>query len=333
MSSLHPSINNMDNRIAVLDYIRAFCMLYIIGVWHLNNYLPPTLHFSSGVYRTFEAITVAILSTFTFLSGYLLRKYEFNTATDIWYFYKKRILRFWPLFFVSSMTLYLMHWMNTKQLLLGITGLTMFSPPPAKTLWYISMLMFFYAITPLVRWKKKKGDIDLSSLFAPLVVFFSLLLFCLLGAADNRLVVYSPVYLIGLLSKDLSLNRRQWTLLFTISFVICVVLSAIFHNMYLIRNICISLTGCLCLVSGAFIIVSKLRPTRLVVFLVYGSMTAYLFHRQIFGVVLYFLGNNESGESFLPLWLAIITLIILFFAAWVLQYIYDYLLKKIDRSF
>lgn len=126
-------------------------MLYIVGFWHLNNYLNPDLWFSGAMAMYLEGVTTAVLATFTFISGYMLKKYEFNSFSDVLYFYKKRLMRFYPLFVISALCMFVLKSINISQFLFGITGLALFTPQPLNTLWFISMLMLFYLLSPIMK--------------------------------------------------------------------------------------------------------------------------------------------------------------------------------------
>lgn len=80
-----------------LDIARALSMLYIVGVWHLNNY---TQSFDLAPWG--EYVKNASLGLFMFLSGYLLGgRYVVKDTKSLWHFMKKRVLRIMPLFALS----------------------------------------------------------------------------------------------------------------------------------------------------------------------------------------------------------------------------------------
>ena len=86
-----------------LDIVRALCILEIVGFWHMRNYVAlssETESLSSFGY----CITLGVLSTFTFLSGYFLKKYSIASFADVKSFYLKRFKRFWIPFFIASLT-------------------------------------------------------------------------------------------------------------------------------------------------------------------------------------------------------------------------------------
>ena len=91
------------------------------------------------------------LGTFSLISGYLIgRKYNCETWKDVLFFYKKRVVRFYPLFFLSAVLLYAIGFNNLSQTVISLLGLAPFMEPRPLTLWYISMIMVLYFISPFV---------------------------------------------------------------------------------------------------------------------------------------------------------------------------------------
>lgn len=310
-------------RIIEFDFIRGFCMIYIVGVWHLNNYLSVDMQYGNEV---FVYLKNAVLATFTFISGYMLRKYEFGSGCDIIHFYKKRVLRFYPLFILSALSLFVMQWMDIKQLLYGISGLAMFTDAPVKTLWYISMLMFLYAITPIMR-LKKLNKMRYGKLFVFCLVLVVLIILYRKEIIDERLMRYMPIYVLGLYVKDLNFNKKQWmsiglgSLIFIVGFWLI-------HIDRVIFSCIVAFWGAASLIAIGFLLPVK-RFYGPINFFAYSSMTAYLFHRQIFGIALWLLGVRGFGEPYLPLFIAIITLVLLFLSSWLMQFIYDRLISHL----
>lgn len=131
------------------DNTRAICMIWIVCIWHLGGYIDlfPTEFYSGNA----SYITDSCLAAFSFLSGFFLSKYEIVNKEDFFYFYKRRFVRYYPLFFISALSLTIVGYIpNLKIFLLTITGLGVFFPPQAPTLWYISMLTLFYLFTPFI---------------------------------------------------------------------------------------------------------------------------------------------------------------------------------------
>lgn len=320
----------MTNRIVQFDLIRGLCMLYIVGLWHFNNYLGQEYQFSPIVSEWLQYLTIAVLATFTFISGYMLRKYEFHSRSDVVLFYYKRLQRFYLLFLLSAVSLFLMRWMSGSQFLNLISGLALFSSQPVKTLWYISMIMLLYAITPLIRWNVK-SRVEISSL---IIVGIAVLLFGLLfsiGHADERLLLYTPAYFIGLFTWKLPTKRINWVYILVVS-ILVFVLSILKLSSYPVLQHCIvALSGGASIIALGFIVPIIHGSKIIISFLAYCSMAVYLFHRQFFGISLYLFGVRGNGEPYLPLWLALIVLVITFLCSWLIQKGYDTLITKSNR--
>lgn len=131
-----------------IDTARGLCMLYIVGIFHLTQYL------GKNYYLLYNAvgnnIMCASLGTFSFLSGLLLgKKYVFASMKDVLYFYKKRVIRFYPLFIIATLLLWFIGMNSLYQSIIGLLGLSPFTSNQPMTLWYISMLIVFYFITPV----------------------------------------------------------------------------------------------------------------------------------------------------------------------------------------
>ena len=80
-----------NKRNLTLDITRAICILWIVGVWHLQDYFAQ-LNFANDVTKM---ITAGVLVTFTFLSGLFLGKKKISALQ----FYQGRLKRFYILFF------------------------------------------------------------------------------------------------------------------------------------------------------------------------------------------------------------------------------------------
>ena len=134
------------------DVARVVCMTYVIFV-HLYDYVYNVKVGTAIVEIPSLAIIVdACLGLFTFISGYLLgSKYIFVKQSDnIWEFYKKRILRIFPLFILSAVVLWLIGINGTRQTLNGLLCISPFVTPRPKTLWYIPVILLCYAVTPII---------------------------------------------------------------------------------------------------------------------------------------------------------------------------------------
>ena len=165
-------------------------MFYIVGIFHLTQYVGESYYLNNNVYG--NSLMWSCLGVFSLISGYLLGlKYECKSFHDVLYFYKKRIVRFYPLFVLSALCLLFIGFNDLSQTLYSLSGLAPFVSHSPKTLWYISMIMFFYLISPIVLTSRKKRIIFSIAI---------LTLFCVLSrliSVDLRFLYNLMLYLFG----------------------------------------------------------------------------------------------------------------------------------------
>lgn len=327
-----------NNRDYTIDIVRALCALEIIAFWHMMDYLPDSSSLA-GYYLNFaKLLTNTALATFSFISGVCLSKYKFNNKSDILFFYKKRLVRFYPLLVLSALTLLVAgyvfhhHWFTgTTQFLTTILGVNVFFPPLTMTLWYFSMIMFFYMITPFVlSMKKNLHRIHSSTIILALIIVADLFVL----DVDNVFYLYYPFYVIGLVLPSSSLvflykKKAMFLPLSIILFAIIVVITCSSTGFYLGGAIYIAMiSGLLALFSvAAWIYSLSRRATRILFLISYSSMVAYLFHRQIYFVLVNFLGD-KNGD--LNLFKALgISVPIIFLFSFAIQKAYDYIVNKL----
>jgi len=148
-----------NERIVQLDLAKVIAFIWIVFFWHLVNYLSYDYKFKLVVYNDYgHCITRTMLSLFVFLSGLFLSKYTFLSKVDAYEFYKRRFVRFYPLYVVACITIYFSgdYIPSLKQLLFSILGLSGILSPAVGTMWFMSMMMFFYLITPTLYDVRKK---------------------------------------------------------------------------------------------------------------------------------------------------------------------------------
>ena len=180
------------------DVVRVVCMTYLVAFFHLSGYVYP--NGLTGVCHSLSmALAHASLGLFTFVSGYLLgRKYRFGQpeSVGVWTFYKKRILRVFPLFVLASVALWLIGLNGARATLNGLLCISPFVNPVPLTMYYIPLILWCYLVTPLIsrrgwRWRMFWGI----SLFVLLVVAR-----ILVPSIDNRFVFNVFFYLVGIVS-------------------------------------------------------------------------------------------------------------------------------------
>lgn len=319
----------MKNRNLQFDIARVLAMLWIVGIWHLTGYMS-TQNSNLILFYGASIITDVALATFMFISGFFLSKYQFETKEDIWIFYKKRLQRFYILFAMSAISMWL-GGMNPGLGLLCTTlsGLSSYILPQPKTLWFFSMLFSFYILTPLI-WRTYKR-LKLSTLMNQLGgVLLSTLLIFLIGLVhpmDERLYWCFPCYVCGLVLGKFKLIMKITQNgiaggLTIIAFIIMLSLG-LFDNKLMVLIIPIGIAGLLSLSYW----LSRLPINKVILFLSYSSMSMYLFHRHVFRLGRMVFCEADGG---FPIWFAYIVMLPLAtFVGYYIQTFYDKMSKRL----
>ena len=316
-----------SRRIFGFDVARVFSILFIVAVYHVLGY--------AGVYgrnplvRTF---TYASLCIFTFISSFLLTtKYKFESKEEILAFYKKRVLRFYPLFFLASVSLYLLGVNSGLNTLKGLLGISPFFKPHPLTMWYCAMLISLYLLTPFLAtggWKKS------------LLKF--LLIMCIMGTVDiafdsvvPRTYWYYLVYYVGIIVGQywgegfLVFLKRYWIVFFLVFLLLAVLTLATRSNALKYVNSGVGMFALLSLyLRIGDVCENHMMLKKPILCISYSSMCMYLFHRQIFEVMLKFF--HPSSALTIGLYLGSVGVILTIVLAYLIQRFYDLLLMRIQ---
>lgn len=316
----------VKNRNITFDVVRSICMLWIVGFWHIADYVG----FNKSLDNWGGYITGCTLACFCFISGFFLGTKRISPTE----FYISRFKRFYILFFFAGLTMYLGGWIKGfSQFIFSMTGLSCFILPQPKTLWFFSMMIIFYALTPVILYKTsinpKKCILEktIRSLF--FVCLFILISYFF--EIDIRLPRYFVFYCIGLIipHSKLELGLRYKYYIFIISLIILLIIKPNkFESDYL--KVSGYIVGILFLLSLSEII--KSANVKFVnysfIILSYASMCTYLFHRHI--LKLFCLIINQEYHHVYSYWWAVM-LIVTILISYYIQLIYDkYLMKKIN---
>ena len=326
------------NRDVTLDIVRALCILEIVGFWHLLNYVDP-LQVNGSIMTYGDRVTIGVLSTFTFLSGFFLKKYKIESICDALSFYLKRFKRFWIPFFISSLSLHIaslaVHqpwYVDNWHFAASLLGLSVFTVPTPSTLWYMGMIMFFYVLTPIVLCAKKKLNKVILSVLLYIVMGFLIIYFHL----DRRTIYYMPMYLLGLIlpSDCVSYIKANKEVSLLLSFFFLLLAMIIKANTA--RLVIILLIVPIALISlSSFLSDSKIVVNCLSI-ISYASMSMYLFHRQLFLCSVFLYNINSSGSISnltMPIWsLVFFVLPIIVLFSFCFQRAYDYALKLCEKK-
>lgn len=319
----------MSSRIYSLDIARSFCVLWIIGVWHMMDYVghDPAIDIGGAI------ITRGVLSCFTFLSGFFLGKKQICVES----FYKSRLLRFWPLLFLSATSMYIMGLIDNTYAYIGtITGLSCFVMPWAFTLWYFSMLIFFYAITPLLLYKDHlpfKTHRVTNIILRGIVILLLITLYSLFNTETERLIPYYVFYVLGIITPYSMMDYLKKIFIQIVFIILCIV--SIYSDLFLNKDALhivasFSIVGMIFIISSWIEAIGSSRMNKTFTLISYSSMCAYLFHRQVYGVIA-FVSKRVFG--FVTLSLAPIMIIVILVAAYFVQKYYDIIINKLNIKY
>ena len=280
------------------DIARSLCMIYVVFN-HLYGYVYDVI--SACVIPAHAILGDACLGLFTFSSGYLLgSKYKFGVKSDVnvWGFYKKRILRIFPLFVLSAVVLWLIGFNGTRQTLNGLICISPFVIPRPRTLWYIPVILLCYAVTPIISRNTLKSRIRNCLIVYALLLGISRFI----PTTDGRLLFNVFFYMVGVISSscfDWKMNFRYgklMKLLIILIFIILLCIGQINDNFHL--KLFRRIVGGVGVFAWLFVCeyISKLFIDsingnkdrwkgwicQLVGFISYASMACYMFHRLFF---------------------------------------------------
>lgn len=315
----------MNKRVAFFDCARSLCMLFIVAYWHIYAHFTVPFEFPSP---WGGSISRGVLGSFFFISAYFLGRKPIASMQDALAFYKKRLLRFYPMYFLSCTTLLLVHYLvkvdyisSFRQYVLSLFGLSCFITPAPKTIWFVSMLIPFYLVTPLINacagvWKKA----------ACCCAIFAAMWAMGLGGVplDTRLALYFPVYSAGIiLGSCRDIGERPCPVALAGGLLVFCAGVWMYDRTGLFVWHYPVMFGFIAFILEVGKIISRYRmPARVFGFISYGSMAAYLFHRQMLGIPLVLMGK-------LPVWFFYLVILpAVLGISWAIQFVYD---KGMDR--
>lgn len=315
--------NSQELRENYLDNARALSMIYIISFWHMLNYTSYSFPQPIGDY-----ITSMFLGALFILSGYLLRqKYTINNFSSFGLFIKKRILRIFPLLIASILSIYFIYEVSLKQSLYTLLGISAFFLPNIKTLWFVSMIIFFYLLYPLISVKYKYKYV--------LIFILYLLLYSIhikTYPIDIRFFYYLPCFIIGIFIAENNLHffRKNSLVILTITLCcLCYILYKDQNNILgLLLMSIITLGGGLMVINFSRLVSNNSLLNKILFFVAYSSFAAYLFHRQIFAISKKIIPEYGNYYDFI---IFFFISIIIFYISYHIQSLYDTLIHKICK--
>ncbi|KAF0146395.1 MAG: acyltransferase 3 [Nitrospirae bacterium] len=305
----------IDNkqRIFEADIIRCLFILYIITVRHPIDYIARFIDKASlediRIYVLLNNTFVLIaLGMFIFISGLLIaRRYPvLRDSKERASFIKARIFRIYPLYLLAliiftffivpgpfELLSFAAHIFSLNLLLSPLTG------TPIFTLWFVGLIFSYYLLFPVV--------INSSDRLFRTVILLGFILSLLsllhkhLGIVDERVIIYLPVFFIGIYCGRNGLMHvlRSKTVVMSSTFIL---IPSFYYNLIRLQDktvlpndsLTIFIVCNLVMISSispvwnlARLLASALGTNRdFISKIAYYSYCMYLFHRIIFFVLL-----------------------------------------------
>ncbi len=324
-------MNNNKQRDTGVDILRSIGMIYIIGYWHIFNYTDP---FPAYFNFFTDLLTRIILAFLVLMSGYYAGK-GFNIKNSFWDFYRKKVIRIYPLYFLALVIFFFIGINGTNGTLTGALLISMFIKPVPWTLWFITMLMVFYIATPIIQHCLHRYK--LSVLIYTSIFVCSLLLFygIVTNQLDVRLIMYFPAYLIGIIVANRKLHHfYKYKYMFAIiAFIIIIVMPLDVTNNYLKALIIIpfiTIIAFILMLWSRSIDIQSSFFIKYATMLSYSTFCMYLFHRPVYELLMYIYRPTQLiwQLSYLVLIGVPLTIVLSYY----IQKSYDVFMNKLGKT-
>lgn len=274
------------NRNIGIDFLRGLSTLYIVGFWHIFSYTDALSKYNNIL--TYK-LTLVILGTFVLISGYFIGmqnlKIDINGIIE---FYKHKILRIYPLYFIAIVLFTMLGLSTLTTSIKAALLISMIITPAPLTLWFVTMLMLFYAISPLLIYAFKTIRVGRLMIYCLIMIIALTAYWYFTRKLDIRLIMYFPSFVLGvfLANNNVELVEKKFksgilmTTIFCISFLF---LTIPYKKLNEILDPPMILLCSYYLFNGAKkIVFSSHKICKAVAILSYSSYCMYLFHRPIY---------------------------------------------------
>lgn len=204
-------ISLISKRLFEADVLRAFAILVIL-ISHAHYYFDHQTIVFQMMDRADEYIDILGLGLFFFISGYLLyhNNPTITNLRDIFGFYKKRVLRIYPLYwaalFVSLLCFGYLHMyyfhptdFSIYTFITNLLGLQFITNETLLTFWFIGAILVYYTLYPIIiRVSKNTRDIALISLCITAIIICAKIVF---RNIDQTIYLYLMVFAAGIIAR------------------------------------------------------------------------------------------------------------------------------------
>ena len=309
-------------RNASLDWLRVISILYITAFWHLFNYtrIWPAYH-----HPVFWRITVLALALFVLISGFLIGSANTpKTRQELWIFSYKRFIRIYPPYVFALALFAILELSGRLTLLKGAFLVGIIFTPPPPTLWFIGMIVIFYALAPIIMYMSEQVSLLKVTIFVGLLVAGLVVIRHYTGLFDPRLPLYLPVFVTGVMLARRPQIQLSAATVFPM-FLAAAFSAALSLNAAGIPDQSLWMLP-FAMSSSALIFLlfnGRLRRSIAIEKLSYASFFLYLLHRPIYHAFVRFF-KIEDGISRVVM-LMFFALPIAVLLAYIAQHVYDHL--------
>ena len=318
-----------------IDILRALSTLYIVGFWHLFTYTTAFPQHNNAI--TYK-LTLVILGTFVLISGHFIGEKDLQmTKNDIAKFFQRRLLRIYPLYILALGLFTTMKISNLTISLKAALLISMFVKPAPLTLWFITMLLLFYFISPLFIHASKTLQTQRFIGYYIIAVLLLITYSVFTKMLDTRLLLYSPAFILGIriAKNDINISIGKYKIYYLAALIISFLLSFVttpYEELNAIINApMVLLFSHLFFNVAKRLIIRSEQVRKTISFLSYSSYAMYLFHRPIYDIAkrIYFPETPAAQAVYLLVFcLPLITL-----CSFMIQKFYDIALDKLNRTF
>jgi peptidoglycan/LPS O-acetylase OafA/YrhL len=243
-------ITTMKEKIIAFDFLRALAIAMIIPA-HLSNFLSST-YSKLALYSVDPYFANMGLGLFIFMSGYLLyyNNHSINSFQSVLSFYKKRLLRIFPLYWTAIAAFTLVFFIfapklnsgfvfpnaeyvfSSHNIIMHVLGLQILLAPayvsPLLTLYFVGLIIVFYAVYPIIIMVSKNSK---QLIFYSCLIFLGFLLISrTFNIIDPRFFMFFPTFIFGIFTCKESIFDKSMTNILKIPFIqlLLAVLPAIF---------------------------------------------------------------------------------------------------------
>ncbi|MCX9084521.1 MAG: acyltransferase family protein [Candidatus Methanoperedens sp.] len=285
----------MKKRIEEIDTLRAFAIIFIIFN-HINPYTSFDFLKKSESYFGFIG-----LSIFFFISGFLLVNNSLiSSRTDFLKFFKKRILRIYPIYWFSIICSYFIVYMlninlpffqkeetTTFKLILNIFGLQGLMPENFSLFewWFIGTIILYYVLYAIICYFSE--NIKYILFYSVIIMVFLLLLKYELGIIHINSIKYYFVFIAGIVIGNVKNIKSVKRIIFFN--ILIIFLYIVFRHWNFLTNEN-DIFNHIIKFSPAIIIIllykinnstnTKYKSHKILSYISYGAFSIYLFHIQ-----------------------------------------------------